>query len=180
MRIVVTVIGCLWAAVVLALVASRLFSPERGGPLALAMVVEPLLLVSLVVFIPLAVFGTSRSADRPTSVWTNTLRALLLVAAAVAAVRLGPAWLGPIENGTPANASGNEAALGVTSWNIEADDIDRTALVDRVRNAPSGRRRARSSSRRRTRRRSRPTGRSTRSSRRSCSTRTTARAGSGC
>src|SRR4051812_45519607 len=123
-RIVVTVIGCLWAAVVLALVASRLFSPERGGPLALAMVLEPLLLLSLVVFIPLAVFGTSRRADQPTSVWTNTLRALLLVATAVAAVRLGPAWMGPMENGMAASASGNEFALGVTSWNIEADDID--------------------------------------------------------
>lgn len=138
MRIVITVIGCLWAAVVLAVVAARLFSPESSGPLALGVVVEPLLLLSLLVFVPLAVFGTSRRSTGPTPVWTNTLRALLLVGFAVAAVRLGPAWLGPIENGTPASASSNDATLGVTSWNIEADDIDPTELLDRVRSAPSG------------------------------------------
>jgi endonuclease/exonuclease/phosphatase family metal-dependent hydrolase len=137
-RILITVIGCLWAAVVLALVAARVFSPERSGPLALDNVVEPLLLLSLLVFVPLAVFGTSRSSTGPTPVWTSTLRLLLLVAFAVAAVRLGPAWLGPIENGAPANAAGSEVTMGVTSWNIEADDIDRTELVDRVRSAPSG------------------------------------------
>src|SRR4051812_7580054 len=137
-RIVITVIGCLWAAVVLALVASRFVSAERGGPLALGMVVEPLLLLSLVVFIPLAIFGTSRNSTGPTPVWTSTLRLLLLVAAAVAAIRLGPGWLGPLENGAPASASSNEATLAVTTWNIEADDIDRAALIERVRNAPSG------------------------------------------
>jgi hypothetical protein len=73
-RIVITVLGCLWAAVVLALVASRYFSPERAGPLALGMVAEPLLLVSLLVFVPLAVFGTSCGNTGPTPVWTQTLR----------------------------------------------------------------------------------------------------------
>jgi endonuclease/exonuclease/phosphatase family metal-dependent hydrolase len=56
----------------------------------------------------------------------------------VFAVRLGPGWLGPLGSGSPANASTNDVTLGVTSWNIEADDIDRAELVDRVQSAPSG------------------------------------------
>jgi endonuclease/exonuclease/phosphatase family metal-dependent hydrolase len=137
-RIVVTVIGCLWAAVVLALVAAHVFSPERSGPFALANVVEPLLWLSLLAFVPLAVIGTSHSRIGPTPVWTSTLRLLLLVALVVAAVRVGPNWLGPIVNGSAANASGGSAELGVTSWNLEADDIDRQALVQRIADSPDG------------------------------------------
>ena len=111
MRIVITVLGCLWAAVVLARRRRALFSPERGGPLALGVVVEPLLWISLLVFVPLALFGTPGGRSGGTPVWTTALRVMLLVATACAAVvRLGPSWLGPIANGASASASGQRNA----------------------------------------------------------------------
>jgi endonuclease/exonuclease/phosphatase family metal-dependent hydrolase len=137
-RILITVLGCLWAAAILAVAGVQLFAPERDGPLALGAVVEPLLWISLLVFVPLALFGTARRQMGGTPIWTTALRVMLLVALVAAVVRLGPSWLGPIANGASASASGGGMQIGISSWNLEADDIDREALVDRVRAAPDG------------------------------------------
>lgn len=93
-----------YAFVVLFLSVVNVVAPQRGGPLALSQIFAPLLWISLVALVPVAV----RSAGRG-------LRLAVFVGIAIGVMRFGPGLVSI----PPQPPGANELIVRVMTWNLE-------------------------------------------------------------
>lgn len=131
MRAWLTAAGICWVALVVLVGSATAVAPVRHGPLALAEIGLPFLLLSTLLFVPLAALR-----QRPGAAWprrlTSALRLALVAAAALAIVRLGPVWVSGPPSGLP------EERLQLLSWNVESGQVDPAELLQQVAQAPRG------------------------------------------
>ena len=105
-----------WIVALLALLVGHLVLPQRSGPLALTMIVEPYLVLSALVVAPVLLVCRRM---------TRTALVAMLLAATV--VRYGQAFLS-LSAAAPADAT----LIDVVSWNLQAEGVappDVAALV---------------------------------------------------
>ncbi len=125
-----TVLGVVCAATLIVLSALNVLYPQRHGLLALSQIVAPYLYLPLLLFVPLTVIRVSPVAHA-TRRW---LRIGLVVCAVIAVVRFVPAWIPAASPPVPAGS----LALGVTTWNMEAETLDPAAAVAVLQDAGTG------------------------------------------
>lgn len=125
-----TLLGVLYACLVLALSAVNVLAPQRNGLLAISQILAPLLFVPLLLLLPLAVARVSSGAH----VMRRWLRIALVSCAIVAVVRFVPVWIPLPSTAEP----GGGIELGVTTWNVEAGALQPAAVVGALQDARSG------------------------------------------
>jgi endonuclease/exonuclease/phosphatase (EEP) superfamily protein YafD len=102
-----------WIVAVLALLAVHLALPQRGGPLALTLILEPYLVMSALVLTPVILAG--RRVDRVAVV------ALLLV---VSLARYGPTLVSLTGSAPP-----DARSVRTMSWNLQSDGVAPSAAA---------------------------------------------------